>query len=109
MGELLPVGKSTHTPRSSIRPLEFMRELGCVDGRFHAFKGSNAKARGCNGFKALPLSGLAYHPYSLAGGPTKRPPNRDDATIGSLSRVTRTLDKLRSRHRVGGPRHVPLP
>src|SRR5204862_6341454 len=30
MGELLPVGKSSHTPRSSIRPLDFLRELACV-------------------------------------------------------------------------------
>ena len=108
MGELLPVGKSTHTPRSSIRPLDFLRELACVDRHYHAFKGSDAKARGCSGYKALPLSGLAYHPYALAGGPTKRPPNRDDATIGTLSRITRTLDRLRARHRLAGPRRIPL-
>lgn len=108
MGELLPVGKSSKTPRSSLRPLEFLRELACVDRRFHAFKGAAAKARGCKGFKAVPVTGLAYHPYALAGGPTRRPPNRDDATIGTLSRVTRTLDRLRSRHRFSGPRRIPL-
>jgi hypothetical protein len=108
LGELLPVGKSTKTPRSSIRPLEFLRELACVDSHFHAYKGSNAKARGCKGFKAIPLSGLAYHPYALAGGPTRRPPNRDDATIGTLSRVTKTIDRLRARGRLAGPKRLPL-
>jgi len=108
LGELLPVGKSTKTPRSSIRPLEFLRELACVDRHFHAFKGADAKARGCKGYKPIPLSGLAYHPYALAGGPTKRPPNRDDATIGTLSRVTKTIDRLRSRGRLAGPKRVPL-
>ena len=108
LGELLPVGKSSKTPRSSIRPLEFLRELACVDSHFHAFKGNDAKARGCTGFKALPLSGLAYHPYALSGGPTKRPPNRDDATIGTLSRVTKTIDRLRAKHRFAGPRQIPL-
>jgi hypothetical protein len=108
MGELLPVGKSTKTPRSSIRPLEFLREVACVDRHFRAYTGANAKARGCTGFKAIPLSGIAYHPYALAGGPTKRPPNRDDATIGTLSRVTKTVDRLRSRGRFSGPRRVPL-
>src|SRR5439155_10654658 len=88
LGELLPVGKSSHTTRSSIRPLEFLRELACVDRHYRAYKGSNAKARGCKGFKAIPLSVIAYHPYALAGGPTKRPPSTDDATIGTLSRVT---------------------
>jgi hypothetical protein len=108
MGELLPVGKSTHTTRSSIRPLEFLRELACVDKHLHAYRGANAKARGCKGFKALPLSGLAYHPYALAGGPTKRPPNRDDATIGTLSRVTKLADRLQARHRLAGPKRIPL-
>jgi hypothetical protein len=108
LGELLPVGKSSKTPRSSIRPLEFLRELACVDSHFHAFKGKDAKARGCSGFKAIPLSGLAYHPYALSGGPTKRPPNRDDATIGTLSRVTKTIDRLRAKHRFAGPKQIPL-
>src|SRR4051812_25388737 len=108
LGELLPVGKSTHTTRSSIRPLEFLRELACVDKHYHAFRGAAAKERGCKGYKALPLSGIAYHPYALAGGPTKRPPSSDDATIGTLSRVTKVVDRLRARHRLAGARHVPL-
>src|SRR3954452_22898275 len=108
LGELLPVGKSTHTTRSSIRPLEFLRELACVDRHYHAYKRANAKARGCTGYKALALSGIAYHPYALAGGPTKRSPSSDDATIGTLSRVTRVVDKLRARHRFAGPAHPPL-
>jgi hypothetical protein len=108
LGELLPVGKSSHTTRSSIRPLEFLRELACVDRHYHAYKGSNAKARGCKGFKAIPISGIAYHPYALAGGPTKRPPSSDDATIGTLSRVTKVVDRLRARHRFAGPRRAPL-
>jgi hypothetical protein len=108
LGELLPVGKSSKTPRSSIRPLEFLRELACVDRRYHAYTGSNAKVRGCKGFKAIPISGIAYHPYALAGGPTKRPPSSDDATIGTLSRVTKVVDRLRARHRFSGPRRAPL-
>lgn len=108
LGELLPVGKSSHTTRSSIRPLDFLRELACVDSNYHPFRGAAAKERGCKGYKPIPLSGVAYHPYALAGGPTKAPPNKDDATIGTLSRVTSVLDRLRARGRLGGPRHVPL-
>ena len=84
------------------------RELACVDKRYHAFRGAAAKQRGCKGFKALPLSGIAYHPYALAGGPTKRPPSSDDATIGTLSRVTRVVDRLRAKHRFAGARHLSL-
>src|SRR5947209_3969550 len=108
LGELLPVGKSSHTTRSSIRPLEFLRELACVDKHYRPFRGTAAKERGCKGFKALPLSGIAYHPYALAGGPTKRPPNADDATIGTLSRVTKVVDRLRAKHRLSGSKRLPL-
>src|SRR3954451_7567476 len=108
LGELLPVGKSSKTSRSSIRPLEFLREVACVDRHYHAYKGNNAKVRGCKGFKAIPTSGIAYHPYALAGGPTKRPPSSDDATIGTLSRVTKVVDRLRARGRLGGAKHPPL-
>lgn len=107
IGELLPVGRSSRSASSSIRPLEFLRELGCVSSRFRAFKGRAARQRGCDGYKALAASGLAYHPYTLAGGPRKRPPSRDDASIGTLSRVTSTLDRLASRKRIS-PRRMPL-
>jgi hypothetical protein len=108
MGELLPVGKSAKTPRSSLRPLEFLREVACVDSRYRAFKGGAAKERGCSGFKALPLSGLAHHPYTLAGGPTTHPPNRDDASIATLSRLTKALDRLKARKRLAVRGRVPL-
>lgn len=108
LGELLPVGKSSKTARSSIRPLEFLREVACVDRRYRAYKGNSAKVRGCTKFKAIPISGIAHHPYALAGGPTKRPPSSDDVTIGTLSRLTKVVDRLRARGRFSGPRRPPL-
>jgi hypothetical protein len=108
LGELLPVGKSSKTTRSSIRPLDFLREVACVDRRYHAYRGTAAKVRGCKGFKAIPISGIAHHPYALAGGPTRRPPSSDDVTIGTLSRLTKVVDRLRARHRFSGPRLPPL-
>lgn len=108
LGELLPVGKSSRTTRSSIRPLEFLREVACVNRRYHAYKGKSAKIRGCTKFKAIPISGIAHHPYALAGGPTKRPPSSDDVTIGTLSRLIKVVDRLRARHRFSGPRRPPL-
>ena len=107
IGELLPVGRSSRTTRSSIRPIEFLRELACVDRRYRAFKGSAARARGCRGFKALPGSGLAFHPYTLAGGPKVKPRHRDDASISTLSRLTKALDRLSSRKRLVA-RRMPL-
>ena len=107
VGELLPVGRSSRHPRSSLRPLEFLRELACVDSRFRAYRGRAARIRGCEGFTPLPGNGFGYHPYTTAGGPRSRPPHRDDATIGTLSRVITTLDRLARRGRIA-LRDMPL-
>ena len=69
MGELLPYGAA----QNRIRPLEFLREMACVNSRFRPFRGKAARKRGCDNFRPLPGSGLAYHPYTLAGGPNVRP------------------------------------
>jgi len=100
-GELLPVGRSSTGVRSSLRPLEFLREMLCLDRRYRPLRGRAARARGCQGFRSLPSSGLAYHPYATGGrAPTTRPPHPDDATIGQLSRVVRALDRLGRRGRI---------
>ena len=100
IGELLPVGRSSRTTRSSIRPIEFLREFACLDSRYRRFKGSAARSRGCQNFKAIPGTGLAFHPYTLAGGPGVKPRHRDDASISTLSRLTKALDRLSSRKRL---------
>lgn len=99
LGELQPF---TGTRRSSIkvRPIEFLRELACVDRRYRPYRGSAARARGCENFRRLPGSGVAYHPYTLAGGPTVRQRHPDDASIGQISRVVKAIDRLASRKRL---------
>ena len=100
LGELLPFARSSREAKKRTRPLAFLRELACVDRKYRPFRGSTAKKRGCKGFKALPGTGLAYHPYTLAGGPNVRTPHPDDASIRDLSRVTRVLSKLGSKKRL---------
>jgi len=43
--------------------------------------------------KGLRVSGWAHHPYTTSQGPSFVPPDRDDVTIGALSRLTRALDR----------------
>ncbi|MEA2443814.1 MAG: hypothetical protein QOJ12_1106 [Thermoleophilales bacterium] len=100
LGELLPFTRTTRSTSKKLRPLAFLRELACVDSHYRPFRGSAAKKRGCTGFKALPGTGLAYHPYTLAGGPGVPTPNPDDASIANLSRVTIALDRLGARGRL---------
>lgn len=95
IGETAPYGAH----RQRLRPLHWLRELACVDGRFRPFRGKAARRRGCRNFKRLPGDGYAHHPYTLAGGPNVRAQHRDDVTIGYLGRLTRTLNRLDGRRR----------
>lgn len=110
IGELLPVGKSGRSERSSVRPLEFVRELACVDSRLRSYRGSAARRRDCDDFRALPGTGVAIHPYTSGtfGAPSSRPRHRDDVMIGTLGRLTSLLDRLGSRRRFAVRRRMPV-
>ena len=96
IGELLPYGAS----KNRIRPLEFLREMACVNRRFKPFRGKAARKRGCRKYRALPGSGFAFHPYTLAGGPSVRTSHRDEVTIGYMHRLVKTLNKLGRKNRL---------
>lgn len=100
LGELLPFARSGEEGHEKVRPIEFLRELACVDSKYHPYKGKAAKDRGCTNFKKVPGTGLAYHPYTLPGGPDVKNENKDDASIGELDRVVHALDKLGRAHRI---------
>ena len=102
LGELMPRGG--RSPRK-IRPADFLREMACLDRDYRQYRGSAARRRGCGKVGRIPTSGLAYHPYTLSGGPrTNDLPG--DAAIGQLSRITRALDALARRGKL--PRRLPL-
>jgi hypothetical protein len=102
LGELMPRGGRS---ARKIRPLDFLRELVCLDRNYRQYRGAAAKRRGCGRIGRIPTSGLAYHPYTLAGGPNRRE-LPGDAAIGQLRRVTRALDALARRGKL--PPKLPL-
>ena len=102
LGELMPRGGTS--PRK-IRPLVFLRELVCLNSHYRQYRGKAARARGCGKVGRIPTSGLAYHPYTLGGGPGVHD-GPGDAAIGELSKVTKTLDALGRRGKL--PRKLPL-
>ena len=69
-----------------VAPLRFLRGMLCLD---NAYK----KRSKCS---ALPADGYAHHAYTTRQGPSFKPPQRDDVTIGALSRLTKALDRARS-------------
>ena len=98
LGELMPRGG---TDRRKVPPLQFLREMACLDRNYRQYRGRAAKRRGCRRVGRIPTSGFAYHPYTLAGGP-KVNEARDDAAIGQLGRVRSTLDALARRGKLPG-------
>src|ERR671915_264692 len=102
IGELMPRGG---TDQRKVPPLQFLREMACLDGNYRQYRGRAAKLRGCSRVGRIPTSGFAYHPYTLAGGPSVDEA-RDDAAIGQLGRVRATLDKLARRGKL--PRRLKI-
>jgi hypothetical protein len=96
IGELVPFGEANNR----IRPLEFIREMACVNRRYRPYRGRAARKRGCDHFRALPGSGLAHHPYTFAGGPNIGTGSRDDVTIANLPRMVRALNRLGRKNRL---------
>jgi hypothetical protein len=102
LGELMPRGG---TDRRKVPPLQFLREMACLDRNYRQYRGRAARQRGCRRVGRIPTSGFAYHPYTLAGGPRVREAG-DDAAIGQLGRVRATLDKLARRGKL--PRRLKI-
>ncbi|MEA2193918.1 MAG: hypothetical protein QOG42_352 [Solirubrobacteraceae bacterium] len=69
-----------------VAPLRFLRGMLCLDSRYK-------KRPKCS---ALPADGYAHHAYTTRQGPFFKPPQKDDVTIGVLSRLTTALDRARS-------------
>ncbi|MGI8633705.1 MAG: hypothetical protein ACR2NA_14330 [Solirubrobacterales bacterium] len=99
LGELAPLGRDRRNSTAPIRPIEFLREVFCLDSRYRPYRGADARARGCSTrtMARIATSGLAYHPYTREHGPSWTPRNREEATTGSISRLTRALDRIASR------------
>jgi hypothetical protein len=102
LGELMPRGG---TDRRKVPPLQFLREMACLDRNYRQYRGRAAKLRGCRRVGRIPTSGLAYHPYTFAGGPNVNE-SGDDAAIGQLGKVRATLDKLAARGKL--PRRLKI-
>ncbi len=104
MGETAPFGYDTVNVRREgakallhdVAPLAFLRGMLCLNARYQ-------KSRSCG---LLPTSGFAHHAYTLPAGPYYRPPERDDVTIGVLSRLTSALNKAAAAHAI--PAGVPV-
>ena len=81
IGETSPYAR----PGMSTAPLAFLRKVACVNSSYR-------RVKRCAPLKA---DGYAHHPYDFRHAPNFQYPGADNVTIGTLSRLTRALDRLR--------------
>jgi hypothetical protein len=79
-----------------VAPLAFMREALCL----------NAKYRKSSSCSELQMAGYAHHAYTLPAGPYYVFPQKDDVSIGSLSRLSNALNLAAHAHAI--PANVPI-
>jgi hypothetical protein len=78
IGETSPRGND-----NVVHPLAFLRGMLCLNGRYRK-QGDCAR---------LDADGYAHHAYTTRTGPRFDPPDKDDVTIGVISRLVRALDR----------------
>jgi hypothetical protein len=88
MGELAP----HFQPNISTPPLQFIREMVCVNKKLKRIKGAKKKCPG-----KLKLDAFATHPYDFENRPTKKRSNPDEVTIANIGALPKLLDKLRKK------------
>ncbi len=102
LGELMPLGAGSPT---KFTPLDFLREMVCLDRRYRQYRGAAAKARNCRKVGRIATSGIALHPYTSRAGLRSRP-KPGETPINALSRLTHQLDLLARRGKL--PRRLPV-
>jgi hypothetical protein len=85
MGETEPVGS-----RRAVSPIAFLRGSLCLSASWQ-------KSARCG---LLPADGYAHHAYTTSAGPSVRPRNPENVTIGVLPRLTRALDLAGRAHAI---------
>jgi hypothetical protein len=86
-GALAPNGENSTKQNARTRPLAFIRSMGCVKVTL-----KRDRSGPCKGFKPLTGDGLAYHPHATMLAPNEQQAILDNASIGDLPRLERTLD-----------------
>src|SRR6185312_5678195 len=97
IGALAPAGGDLRSDNANMRPLEFLRGLGCFDRTFHA-----VRTGACRNFQPALADGISYHPHSTRHAPSQPYAHPDNADLGSLKKIERLVDRLQRSHRLQG-------
>ena len=98
IGALAPAGQNPRSRNASMRPLTFLRALGCVDRTTRRIRSGE-----CRGFRPAAAEGIAYHPHGVRRAPDVPDPQRDEAALADLPRLKGVIDTVQ---RAGGLRNT---
>jgi hypothetical protein len=98
LGELAPIGRRPTQTTTPLKPLPFLRAMGCVDDRFRPVRTGR-----CKGFAPARADAFGYHPHSKGLAPDTVNPDPEEAQFGDLPRLFSTLDRLTRARRIVAP------
>src|SRR5215218_6339729 len=89
IGAMSSRGQDLRARNATLRPMAFLRALGCVSSNFRKLRTGD-----CKGFNAARADGFAFHPHGTLTAPDRPYRNRDDVNLASLGRLESALDRL---------------
>jgi hypothetical protein len=103
LGETAPVG----APPKRTSPVQFYRDLFCIDARGRRLRGTAAKQLGCTKPRPFKVTGVSHHPYVRGA----RPPLpakvlEGSASVGTMGELKRVFDQAARRRMIR--RKVPI-
>ena len=90
LGETAPIG----APPKRTSPVQFYRDLFCIDARGKKLRGDAAKKLGCVKPRPFKVTGVSHHPYVKGAGPPLPAKLLEGAaSVGTLKEFKRVLDQ----------------
>ena len=103
LGETAPIG----APPKRTSPIQFYRDLFCIDARGRRLRGDTAKRMGCSKPRPFKVSAIAHHPYVKgAGPPIPKKLVREAASVGTMDGLKRVLKQAAARGMI--KRKIPI-
>ncbi|HEX8742267.1 MAG TPA: hypothetical protein VF712_03955 [Thermoleophilaceae bacterium] len=88
LGETAPIG----APPKRTAPVQFYRDLFCIDARGRRLRGEGAKKLGCAKPRPFKATAVSHHPYVKgAGPPLPKKLTEGAASVGTMDELKRVL------------------